>query len=72
MSGDVRVFNNIKTSANIKFFYPARQATERNSCYADRNVRGSCTMPPSKPVWTSLNMVIFQPVMRLTPDNTKQ
>jgi hypothetical protein len=29
-------------------------------------------MPPSKPVWTSLNMVIFQPVMRLTPDNTKQ
>jgi len=44
MSGDARDFNNIEMRAVIKFFFPARQGTEGNSCHSDRNIRGTCTI----------------------------
>ena len=31
-------FNNIETQAVIKFFFPARQGAEGNSCHCDRNI----------------------------------
>jgi len=43
MSGDACDFNNIETRA-VKFFFPARQGAEGNSCNSDRNVRGTCTI----------------------------
>jgi len=38
MSGDTSNFNNIETQAVIKFFFSARQGTERNSCHSDRTL----------------------------------
>ena len=38
MSGDVRGFNNIMMRAVIKFFFPARQGAEGNSCHSDRKL----------------------------------
>ena len=44
MSGDARDFNNIKTRAVIKFFFPPRQGTEGYSRHSERNIRGTCTI----------------------------
>ena len=42
MSGDARDFNNIETRLVYKtFFPPARQGAEGNSCYSERNIRGT-------------------------------
>ena len=35
MSGDAHDFNNMETRAVIKFFFPARQAAEENSCHSE-------------------------------------
>jgi len=43
-SGDARDFNNIETLAVIKFFFLARQGTERNSRHSERNIRRTCTV----------------------------
>jgi len=44
MSGDMRDFNNIETQAVMKFFFPARQGAEENSCHSDRNIRETRTI----------------------------
>ena len=44
MSRDVHGFNNMETTAVIKFFFPARQGAEGNSCHSDRNIMGTCTI----------------------------
>jgi len=45
VSGEACNFNNIMMQAVIKFFFfPARQGTEGNSCYSDRNIRRMCTI----------------------------
>ena len=43
MSGDASDFNNMKTRAVIKFFFPSRQGAEGNSRHSDRNIKGTCT-----------------------------
>jgi len=74
MSGDARVFNNVETPVVIKFFSPAKQGAEGNSCYSDKKKLGKIhhRMPPSKTGWPSLNVVIFLPVMRLILNDPKQ
>jgi len=49
MSGDARDFNNIKTQAIIKFFFPARQGAEENLRHSDRNIRVTCTIACHRP-----------------------
>jgi len=44
ISGDARDFNNIETRAAIKSPPPARQGTEGNSHYSDRNIRETYTI----------------------------
>jgi len=39
-----RVFNNVEKRAVINNVFPARQGSEGNSRYSDRNIRGTCTI----------------------------
>ena len=41
MWGDARGFNNVEMRAVINFF-PAKEGSEGNSRYSDRNIRGKC------------------------------
>jgi hypothetical protein len=44
MSSDARDFNNVETRAVIKFFFPARQGLQGNSCQSGRNIRRTGTI----------------------------
>jgi hypothetical protein len=50
MSGDACDFNDIKTRAVIKFFFPARQGAERNLRNSERNISWTSTI-----VWRGKN-----------------
>ena len=55
-------------------FFRARQGAEGNSRHSDRNIRGTWTIVchSQKTELSSLNVVIFPPVMRLVLDDPKQ
>jgi len=74
MSGNAHDFNNIKTRAVIKFFFPlqGKAPKEINAILKETQGNMCHCMPPSKTGWLSLNVVIFRPVMCLALDGPKQ
>jgi hypothetical protein len=74
MSGDVRDFN-IETQAVIKFFFfflQGKAPKEIHAILTELLGERAPSMPPLKIGWSSLNVVIFPPVMRLVLDDPKQ
>ena len=65
MSGDARDFNNMETRAVIRYFF--LQGKVPKEIHAMHH-----HMPQSKTGWSSLNMVIFPPVICLVLDDPKQ
>jgi len=74
MSSDERDFNNMETRAVIKFFSPLQGKAPKkiHVILIETLAEHAPSMPPSKPGWPSLNVVIFPPVMRLVLDDSKQ
>ena len=70
MSGGARDFNNIETRAVIKFFFPQQGKTPKEiHAILTETLRKHAS---SKTGWSSLNVVIFPPAMRLVLDDLKQ
>jgi len=73
MSGDARDFNNIEMRAVIKsFFLQGKAPKEIRAILTETLGEHAPTYEPSKTGWSSLNVVIFPPVMGLVLDDTKQ
>ena len=73
MSGDARDFNNIGTRAVIKFFFLQGNAPkEIHTILLETLVEHAPSYATVKIGWSSLNVVIFPPVMRLVLDDPKQ
>jgi hypothetical protein len=73
MSGNAQNFNNIETRALIKFFFFFLQGKAAKEIHAILiETLEEHRIPLSKTGWSSLNVVIFPPVMRLVLDVPSQ
>ena len=73
MSGDARDFNNIETRAVVKFFFPARQGAEGNSCHLTETLGEYAPSYATVKNWVAqFKRGDFLTVMRLVMDDTKQ
>jgi len=73
MLGDARDFNNIETWAVIKFFSLHGKAPKEIHAILTEILGEHAPLYATVKIgWSSLNVVIFPPVMRLVLDDTKQ
>jgi hypothetical protein len=71
MSDDARVYNT-ETRAVISFTFLQGKAPKETYTILTETVGGVyLRMPPTKTGWSSLNVVIFPPVIRLVLDDPK-
>jgi len=74
MSGEARDFNNMRTLAVIEEFFPRSARRQRNSAILTETLgeHAPSYATVKKTLWSSLNVVIFAPVMSLVLDDPKQ
>jgi hypothetical protein len=66
-----RDFNNIKTRAVIKYFFPCK--AERIHIILTKTIGENAQLYDTvKTAWRSVNVVIFPPALHLVLDDTKQ
>ena len=74
MSSEARNFNNIGMRHDMKFFFFRQgKAAKEFHTIPKETLRGiNHYIPPSKPGWPSLNVVIFRNALRFDQDDPKQ